>query len=73
MKNKPQPKKRPNPYLLFVGLVFQMGVTIFCCAQIGKYLDRTYQYDKFFTAIITIFGVIISFYVLIKQLKRINN
>ena len=43
MKNKPQPKKRPNPYLLFIGLVFQMGVTIYCCAQLGKYLDQTYQ------------------------------
>lgn len=73
MKNKSQPKKRPNPYLLFIGLVFQMGVTIYCSAQLGKYLDRTYQHEKLFTAIITLFGVILSFYVLIKQLKRINN
>tara|TARA_B100000780_G_scaffold121644_2_gene85292 strand:+ start:1460 stop:1612 length:153 start_codon:yes stop_codon:yes gene_type:complete len=50
-----------------------MGATIYCCAQLGKYLDTAYKYDKFFTAIITIFGVIISFYILIKQLKRINN
>ena len=73
MKNKLPPKKRPNPFLLFVGLVFQMGATIYCCAQLGKQLDTAYKYDKFFTAIITIFGVIISFYILIKQLKRINN
>ena len=73
MKNKLPTKKQPNPYLIFIGLVFQMGLIIFCFAHIGKYLDESYQYEIFFTAISTILGVIISFYILIKQIKRINN
>jgi F0F1-type ATP synthase assembly protein I len=73
MKNKPRLKKRPNPFLIFIGLVFQMGATIFLSAKLGKYLDSIFNYEKLFTAIVTIFGVIISFYILIKQLKRINN
>jgi|TARA_B110000305_G_scaffold72009_3_gene80839 F0F1-type ATP synthase assembly protein I len=50
-----------------------MGATIFLSAKLGKYLDSIFNYEKLFTAIVTIFGVIISFYILIKQLKRINN
>ena len=26
-----------------------MGVTIFCSASLGKYIDRNYNYDKTFT------------------------
>ena len=61
MKNKLPTKKRPNPYLIFIGLVFQMGLIIFCFAQIGKYLDESYQYEIFFTAISTILGVMIGY------------
>ncbi|KRO90349.1 MAG: hypothetical protein ABR90_03830 [Cryomorphaceae bacterium BACL29 MAG-121220-bin8] len=65
-------KKQPSPFLIFLGLVFQMGVIIFCAAKLGKYIDLIYGFDRVFTAIITLSGVLISFYILIKQLKKIN-
>ncbi|MBC8399108.1 MAG: AtpZ/AtpI family protein [Flavobacteriales bacterium] len=49
-----------------------MGFTIFCSASLGKYIDSTYNYGKTFTTYLTLFGVALSFYVLIKQLKKIN-
>ncbi|MDA9213285.1 AtpZ/AtpI family protein [Flavobacteriaceae bacterium] len=55
-----------------MGLVTQMGVTIFCFASLGKYIDSSYNYDKTFTISLTLFGVALSFYILIKQLKKIN-
>ena len=73
MKHKPQQKKQPNPYFFFIGLVFQMGITIYCFAKLGKFLDESQGYDKLFTPILTICGVLVSFYILFKQLKRINN
>ena len=65
-------KKQPSPFLVFLGLVSQMGVIIFCSAKLGKYIDFTYGFDRVFSAIITLFGVFTSFYILIKQLKKIN-
>ena len=73
MKNKPRLKKQPNPFLIFIGLVFQMGATIFLSAKLGKYIDLTYDFDRVFTGLITLLGVFISFYILIKQLKKFNN
>jgi F0F1-type ATP synthase assembly protein I len=49
-----------------------MGVTIFCSASLGKYIDSTYNYEKTFTISLTLLGVALSFYILIKQLKNIN-
>ena len=49
-----------------------MGATIFCSASLGKYIDSTYNYDKTFTIGLTLLGVALSFYILIKQLKNIN-
>ena len=34
-----------------------MGVTIFCSASLGKYIDNSYNYDKTFTISLTLFGV----------------
>jgi|TARA_B100001094_G_scaffold129812_1_gene125704 multidrug transporter EmrE-like cation transporter len=73
MKNKRPQKKQRNPYLIFIGLVFQMGAIIFCFSKIGKHLDNSYDSEKLLTSIFTITGVIISFYILIKQLKSINS
>jgi hypothetical protein len=49
-----------------------MGVTIFCSAYLGKFLDSKYSYDKIFTVSLTLAGVAISFYILLKQLKKMN-
>ncbi|MBL6649492.1 MAG: AtpZ/AtpI family protein [Flavobacteriaceae bacterium] len=49
-----------------------MGVTIFCSAYLGKFLDVKFNYDKTYTVSLTIAGVAISFYILLKQLKKMN-
>ncbi|MEL0183479.1 MAG: AtpZ/AtpI family protein [Bacteroidota bacterium] len=65
-------KKQPNPFIVFIGLVTQMGVTIFCAAYLGKFIDAKFNYDKTYTISLTLLGVAISFYILINQLKKMN-
>ena len=49
-----------------------MGATIFCSAFLGKFLDSKYGYEKTYTVSLTLAGVAISFYILLKQLKKMN-
>ncbi len=50
-----------------------MGVIIYLAAQAGIWLDAHYQTEKrLFTALCTIFGVGISLWVVLQQLKRLN-
>jgi hypothetical protein len=49
-----------------------MGATIFCSAYLGKFLDSKYGYEKTYTVFLTLAGVAISFYILLKQLKKMN-
>ena len=65
-------KKPHNPFIVFIGLVTQMGATIFCSAYLGKFLDSKYGYEKTYTVFLTLAGVAISFYILLKQLKKMN-
>ena len=50
-----------------------MGVTIYLFAYAGKFLDQKYPSDKnWFTISLTIVGVAISLYNILKQVNRIN-
>lgn len=50
-----------------------MGITIYLFALLGKWLDSEYNNgDKLYTIITTLIGVVISFYVVLKQVNRIN-
>jgi hypothetical protein len=50
-----------------------MGAIIFLAAKGGIWLDQHYQTEKrLFTAIATIAGVAIAIYVVLLQLKRVN-
>jgi len=50
-----------------------MGVTIYLFAILGKWLDGEYnQGEKLYTIILTLLGVAISFYVVLKQVNRIK-
>lgn len=63
-----------NKYLVLVGVAIQMGLTIFLGAYFGKYLDEKYPNDKnWFTMILTISSVFISLYLVVQQLKKLND
>ena len=74
--SKPPDKKGKNPLrqaAVLSGIAVEMGVIIYLAAQAGLWLDAHYQTEKrLFTAICTIFGVAVSLWVVLKQLKRLN-
>ena len=56
------------------GLGVQMGVIIYFLVRIGKWLDAYFNLPKkIFVAIGAITGVALGLYVLLKQLKKIQN
>ncbi|WP_299533763.1 AtpZ/AtpI family protein [Ulvibacterium sp.] len=75
MSGQKLPKKKNNLRNIAVlsGIAFQMGVIIFLAAKGGIWLDQHYGNEKrIFTAISTIFGVAVSIWVVLRQLKRID-
>ncbi|RNC92839.1 MAG: AtpZ/AtpI family protein [Allomuricauda sp.] len=59
---------------MLTGIAFEMGAIIFLAAKGGNWLDEKYQTEKrIFTAIATLLGVAISIWVVLRQLKRIQN
>lgn len=67
------PKKRPNTFITLSGVGMQMGVTIWLGAQLGKWLDEKYPFEKnWFTIGCVLFAVGISLYNLITQVNRLN-
>lgn len=70
--NKKEKNQFPK-YLSLIGIAAQMGITIYLFAFFGKKLDLIYPNEKnYFTIVLTLFGVIVSFAVINIQLKRLN-
>ena len=56
------------------GLGVQMGVVIYVLVRIGKWLDAYFNLPKkIFVAIGAITGVALGLYVVLKQIKKIQN
>ena len=73
MSNK-KPKKPLNKYIRLTGIGLQMGLTIYLAAYLGKWLDLKYPNENdIYTIILTLLGVVLSFYSLLKQIKNIDN
>mgnify|MGYP001555564034 CR=1 FL=1 len=68
-----KPKKRLNKYIVLTGIGLQMGVTIYLAAWFGKWLDAKYTDNNTYTIILTLLGVVLSFYSLLRQIKNIEN
>jgi membrane protein DedA with SNARE-associated domain len=69
-----KPKKQLNKYIRLTGVGLQMGITIYLAAYFGKWLDVKYENThKTYTIILTLAGVVLSFYSLLRQIKNINN
>ena len=75
-EKKPQKKSNNtrNNLARFSGIAFQMGATIFLAAYAGKWLDLKYPSDKkWFTIALTLTGVALSLYNVLRQINKIND
>ncbi|GAA4268711.1 AtpZ/AtpI family protein [Hyunsoonleella aestuarii] len=71
-KNQNQKKQLKNVAILS-GIGLQMGVTIYLFVLLGKWLDNKFnEGDKQFIIIMTLLGVGISLYAVLKQVNRIK-
>ena len=67
-------KKGPNKFMVFAGMAVQMGVTIGLGAWGGQQLDAKYQTEKpYWSIALSLAGVFISLYLLIKQAKKLSD
>jgi F0F1-type ATP synthase assembly protein I len=68
-----KPKKPLKNVAVLSGIAIQMGVTIYLFVIFGKWLDTKYDPNsKLFLIIMTLLGVGISLYAVIKQVNRIK-
>jgi F0F1-type ATP synthase assembly protein I len=68
-----KPKKQPNKWLQLMSIPFQMGAIIFAFAFFGQWLDEKYPNEnKTFTIILTLSGVFLALYNVIKQVNKLN-
>lgn len=72
-KNSKKPVKSLKNIAVLSGIAVQMGVTIYLFVLLGKWLDtKLNNGDKLFIIIMTLAGVGISLYAVIKQVNRIK-
>ncbi|GAA4802626.1 hypothetical protein GCM10023330_05950 [Litoribaculum gwangyangense] len=70
---KPKPKKQLKNVAILMGIGLQMGVTIYLFVLLGKWLDTNYNHgEKLNIIIMTLLGVAISLYAVLKQVNRIK-
>lgn len=73
--NKPKVSKlnknKPNKFIRFTSIAFQMGGTIFLGNYLGKWLDVKYDRD-FLENTITLLSVFVSIYLVISQVIKLS-
>ena len=65
-------KKRPSTLATFAVISFEMGITIFIFSRIGKWIDSRFNLEINFTLIMSLIGFALAFFVVYKQLKKLN-
>lgn len=76
MNQQKSPKKKNNfkGAIALTGIAFEMGIIIYLAVKGGNWLDVHYETEKkYFTVVATLLGVAISIWVVLQQLKRLNN
>ncbi|WP_395654399.1 AtpZ/AtpI family protein [Flavobacterium sp.] len=67
-------KKQSNKWLALINIPFQMGLIIFGFSYLGGWLDKQYpNTEAYFLKGITLFGVFVALYNVIKQVNQLNN
>lgn len=65
-------KKQPNnKWMQLITIPFQMGFVIFIFHYLGQYLDERNNTD-YYVKILTLVGVFLSLYYVIKQVVQLN-
>ena len=65
-------KKQPNRWLTFSSLAFQIGAIMYGAVWLGQYLDIFYVNQKsLFTLALSVFGLVVIIYLIIKQTKHL--
>ncbi len=73
MRKKDSQNKQLKNALVLTGVAFQMGATVYLFVLLGKWLDNSYnQGNNLFIIICTLLGVSISLYLVVQQLKKLN-
>lgn len=72
--NKQKKPKGPlKNAAILMGIGLQMGVTIYLFVLLGKWLDVNYNNgEKLYIIIMTLLGVAVSLYAVLKQVNRIK-
>lgn len=74
MNKEQKPKKPLKNAVVLTGIAIQMGITIYLFIMLGKWLDAKYTNSgKLYLILGTLFGVAISLYVVLQQLKKFND
>ncbi len=69
----PSPKKQPNRWLALINIPIQMGIIIFLFSLLGQWLDEKYpNSNNWYTKGITVFGVFVAMYNVLRQVKEID-
>ncbi len=72
-KKNPKKNKPLNQWIVLSSIAFQMGGTLLVMAWLGGKVDDKFDFQKpWWTITFVIFGVIISLYSVLKQLKKLN-
>lgn len=66
-------KNNINTAARLSGSAIQMGVVIYLAVKGGQWLDSHFGTEKVFLPICTLLGVGVSIYLVVQQLKKINN
>ncbi len=67
-------KNQSNKWLALLNIPFQMGLIIFGFSYLGNWLDERYlNTEGNFLKGMTLFGVFIALYNVIKQVNQLNN
>lgn len=73
-EDKKKKKSQLRNWAIFTGIAFEMGGTIFACAWVGRELDERYPSNKnWFTIGFVLFGLIGSVFLVLQQLKKMDN
>jgi len=63
-------RQRSNDFLRYSGMATQMAITIGLCVWAGLKLDAYLHTGRLFTLVLSLVGVIVAMYFVIKDLTR---
>ena len=69
----PENKNQFNKWLALINIPIQMGIVIFVLSYLGKWLDEQYgNSSNTYTKIVTLIGVFLALYNVIRQVNQLN-